>query len=296
MRISVTGGSGKIGANVVRTLRAAGHDVTSIDSRPAENSSPKDLVTDLRDRDAVRAAIDGCEAVVHLGEMANIFGGDWHRVYAHNTHVGSLVMELAAECRVAKLIYTSSCQVYGCWGGENGILYAPLRLPLDETHPLNPANSYALSKVANEHYARLVAERTGMRVAAFRLPYVMTEAQHEKQVEWRLARREPVIIGQDGLGTTLHVDDAASAYAAAITAEWTGFEPFHFTAPDVFCDRPVRDVLQERYPHLPLPADWPANKSPVVTDKAQRMLGWTARHSAHRRWLLRRESDAAEVA
>ena len=296
MKLSVTGGSGKIGANVVRALRAAGHDVISIDNRPAAHPSSHDIVTDLRDRDVVRAAFDGCEAVIHLGEMANIFGGDWHRVYSHNTHVGSLVMELAAECRVAKLIYTSSCQVYGCWGAENGILYAPQRLPLDETHPLNPANSYALSKVANEHYARLIAERKGTQVAAFRLPYVMTESQYEKQTQWRLARTEPVSISEDGFSTSLHLDDAASAYVAAIDATWSGFEAFNFTAAEVLCDRPVREVLLARYPHLPLPADWPANASPVVTEKARRMLGWTARHSVHRRWLARQTSAAAEVA
>jgi nucleoside-diphosphate-sugar epimerase len=278
MKIVVTGGSGKIGHVVVRALRSSGHQVLSLDRRPPDDLSIPHRVIDLRDAPAVERAFEGHEAVCHLGEIPNISNGDRVGCYATNTNIGAAVLEAAATVGVRKMVYTSSCQVYGCWGAENGSIVPPVYLPLDENHPLQPRNPYALSKVSNETYARLVVDRTGMSIAAFRFPGVLQDEDWERGVAYMRQRRPNKPVRTDGFGTLIHVADAAEAYVRAMNATWAGFEAFHFVAPTVRSSRPVREALAERFPNAPLPADWPAFAAPVTTEKARRLLGWRATH------------------
>lgn len=275
MKIVVTGGSGRIGQAVTRAMRGAGHEVLSLDRVPPVDLSVSHRVIDLRDPNAVLPAMEGAGAVCHVGEIPNIIRGDHAGCYSTNTTIGATVMEACASVGVTKLIYTSTCQVYGCWGAENGSLADPVYLPLDEDHPLQPRNAYALSKVANETYARLLADRTGMSVAAFRFPGVFTVDSWEKRLGFIPNRpHDGQTRPRDGLGTYLHIDDAALAYVRAVESTWAGFEAFHFVAETVRTALPIRAALLERYPHAPLPDDWPDFAAPVSTAKARRMLDW----------------------
>lgn len=279
MKIVVTGGSGKIGQSVVRALSSAGHAVRSLDRFPPHDLSIEHRVVDLRDPSAVQFAIDGAEAVCHLGEIPNIINGDRAGCYGTNATIAAAVMEAAATIGVRKLIYTSSCQVYGCWGGENGRTAPPQYLPMDEEHPLQPCNAYALSKVSNETYARLLSDRVGMSVAAFRFPGVVGNEVWSHMLERARAGRSRKPLRTDGLGTYIHVDDAANAYVRAIETSWSGFEAFHFVAPTVRSSLFVREALVQLFPHAPLPADWPEYAAPVTTEKASRLLSWQAVHT-----------------
>lgn len=290
MKVAVTGGSGRIGAPTVRVLRAAGHEVLSLDRVPPADLSIPHRVIDLTDKDAVRRVFDGCEAVCHLGEIPSVINGDHQRAYAHNTHVGSLVMESAVQVGVKRIVYTSSCQVYGCFGVGDHPYHAPVRLPFDETHPCQPHNAYALSKSANETYAQLLADRAHVDIAAFRFPGTFTDEQANLALQKMLSRPAPRRLHRDGMGAHLHADDAARAYLAALDAEFSGFEAFHFTTEHVVCDIPVRDAMLEILPHLPLPSDWPASKCVLLCDKAQRILKWTARYSLRDAYLRANEA------
>jgi len=280
MKVVVTGGSGRIGSATARAFRQAGHDVLTLDRRSPGDLSQAHRVIDLADRVAVRLALEGAEVVLHLGEQPNISRGDWQQVYGCNTQIGSVVMETAWEVGATKLIYTSSCQVYGCWGLENGAVKLPVSLPLEETHPLQPANTYALSKVANEMYARMLSDRKQLDIAVFRPPMTYVPEMASEMLQRMTTLPGPRRLSNDGFGSNLHVEDAANAYLAAITVGWTGFEAFHFAADDVVTDIPIREVMMERYPHLPpLPESWGPNQTVVSTKKARDMLGWRPKHS-----------------
>src|SRR5688572_24287764 len=80
-RILITGGAGFIGSHLVERLIGAGHDVVVLDNlrRNAlmgaglhERPEVTVRVGDVLDRDAVRAAIEGCDAVVHLASVAGV--------------------------------------------------------------------------------------------------------------------------------------------------------------------------------------------------------------------------------
>jgi nucleoside-diphosphate-sugar epimerase len=276
MRIAVTGGSGKIGSVVCRELVARGHDVLNLDRKPpragtaAEEATGTFVEVALARRERVRQLLDGVEAVAHLGEIPNVsVGPSPDEVYAENTRVGATVMQAAADLKVRRVIYTSSAQVYGMWGGT---FATPTHLPFDETHPIRPHNAYAAAKAANEVYARLVAEQHGLSVAVFRLPWVHFGDTLEPMAT--TLKEKPT--RTDGFATYVQVADVARAYALALERPpRSGFEVFHFSAAEVMSLYPLRQRLREHHPGFPpLPADWPPFRSPVLTAKAKEHLGW----------------------
>lgn len=273
MKIAVTGGSGRIGSETARQLRERGHDVLTLDVRPPDDPSLKHQVIDLRAPTAVRKAFDGMDVVLHLGEMPGP-GRDQGAAYAHNVEVGSSVMQIACQLGVKRIVYTSTCQVYGIWGIEAGPCVDPLYLPLDEKHPLRPQNGYALSKASNEQFAAMLTNRYKVPIAAFRFPAVWSGTL--AGILDRMKNRGRVRPPSDGLGTYLHVTDAGSAYVRAVEQGWgDGFEAFHFVADDHLLPGSIRDALIHRHPSTPpLPEDWSADASPVVTTKAKTLLGW----------------------
>lgn len=272
LRIAVTGGSGRIGRHVVEQFVARGHRVWNLDRHEAAHPVARFIYVDLRRRELVQPIFEQVDAVCHLAEIPNVGGSNSpEEVFSHNTQVGSVVLQTAADLKLRRMIYTSTAQVYGCWGEPQ----APAAmLPMDETHPLQPQNAYGLGKVANEYYARMVSRRQGLSTAIFRFPWVL---------DWELERNEAEIWSflerargkAEGMFTYVHVTDAARAFVLAVENPRAGCEAYHFSAAETLSAVPLRERLAKHYPDYPtLPADWPTFKSPVCTEKARKHFGW----------------------
>ncbi|HEX2971152.1 MAG TPA: NAD(P)-dependent oxidoreductase [Tepidisphaeraceae bacterium] len=283
LKIAVCGGSGRVGQGVVKELVRRGHQVLNLDRRPAESESAQFVQVDLADRARIEPLFKGLDAVIQLAEIPPVHVGlAAEDVYAHNTRVSTVILQTAADVRVPRLIYTSTCQVYGCWG-EDAV--PPRYLPLDEAHPVCPRNVGALGKVANEDYAQWVCEHSQLSVAVFRLPWVMNFEPTETW--WR--ELESQVGGLEGLGTYVHQRDVECAYALAVEKPRAGYEVYQLCADEIASVMPLRDRLKQMPGYPALPDDWPGNRSPVLTDKARAHFGWRPAYNvmdAYRQWRL----------
>jgi uronate dehydrogenase len=148
-RVLVTGSTGAIGQPLTRYLLERGHAVRGFARRPTLGLAD-DLVGNLIDRDAVRRAVEGMDAVVHLGAYPN--PADFIEVLLGPNVVGLYhVCEAAVELGVERLILASSVQVISG--------HRSLDRPVTVEDGPAPTNHYALTKawaeLAGDMYARV---------------------------------------------------------------------------------------------------------------------------------------------
>jgi nucleoside-diphosphate-sugar epimerase len=148
VKILLTGHHGYIGSVTGPLLRAAGHDVTGLDTFFYEGCDLRDepdgvpaLRLDLRDADP--GALAGHDAVVHLAALSNDPLGDLspELTKAINFEATVRLARAAKEAGVGRFVFSSSCSMYGASDQER---------PVDESAPLKPLTAYAESKVLSE--------------------------------------------------------------------------------------------------------------------------------------------------
>lgn len=276
MKIAVTGGSGRIGRSVLETLAARGHEVLNLDRRPATDRPGRFIYADLSRREMVQPALEQVEAVIHMGEIANVKSQAFthEEIYARNTAAGSMVMQISAELKHKKFIYASTVQVYGfCDVGR----VAPAQLPVTEQCPATPRNAYGLSKFANEQYLRLVSSQLGLSATIFRLPWVISNEPDQSWFDWADTRADPV---EESLGVYVKDRDVAEAFALALDDKRPGCELYNLSADEVIHNAPIREAIERAFPTYPkLPSDWPRYATPYIADKAKRELNWTPKYN-----------------
>ena len=154
----VTGGAGFIGSHVVERLLRDGGRVRVLDNfstgRRENLSFARDagdrlqvIEGDLRDLDTVQRAVDGVQAVYHQAAMRSVPRSIDDPLGANANNVdGTLhIFEAARRTGVRRVVYASSSSVYG----DNP------ELPKREDQRLSPISPYAVSKAADEQYARV---------------------------------------------------------------------------------------------------------------------------------------------
>jgi nucleoside-diphosphate-sugar epimerase len=154
----VTGGSGYFGSVLVRRLVAAGHQVRVLDLNDADDRPASvDFVRgDIRDRDVVARALDGCDVV--FNNVAQVpLARDNHLLRTVNVDGTVLLLNEAARLGVGKVVHTSSSAVFGV-PAVNPVL--PSTVP-------SPIEAYGHAKLAAE-WACLDAVAKGLDVTIIR--------------------------------------------------------------------------------------------------------------------------------
>jgi len=164
MKVLVTGAAGYIGSHVALALEEAGHEVAQIDDlstgheinlrgRPCVRAS-------LADRATLRGALSGCDAVAHLAGSA-LVPESVRRPEAYwrnNLANGLVLVEEMLAAGVGRLVFSSTCAVYGL----------PARVPISEDLPLQPVTPYGASKAAFERVLADCGAAHGLRSVALR--------------------------------------------------------------------------------------------------------------------------------
>jgi nucleoside-diphosphate-sugar epimerase len=170
----VTGGTGFIGAGLVKGLLAAGARVRSLDnnSRGSEEklgSAAKDveLVTgDIRDASAVDEAVRGVDAVCHLAYIngTEFFYTKPELILEVAVKGMTNVIDACLKYKVPELVLASSSEVYQNPSSVPTNEFAPLIVP----DVLNPRYSYGGGKIISELMAVNYGRRHFQRVLVFR--------------------------------------------------------------------------------------------------------------------------------
>lgn len=158
MRALITGINGFTGRYVAAELERAGYEVFGTGSQPS-SSLPRYYSADLLDKASLRRCISavGPQVVVHLAAIAFVGHGDPAAFYQINV-VGTrnLLEVLAAQPEVPdRVLLASSANIYG--NSIEGVL--------SEITPAQPANDYAVSKLAMEYMAKLWLDKLPIVIA-----------------------------------------------------------------------------------------------------------------------------------
>ncbi|HEX8729492.1 MAG TPA: SDR family oxidoreductase [Ktedonobacterales bacterium] len=217
----VTGGAGFIGSHLVDGLLAAGYPVRVLDDLStgdeanlrSHRGALRIMRGDLRDRDAVRAAMAGVEVVFHLAAISSVQRSIVDPVESIDVNVrGAMqVLQMAQESGVRRVILASSAAVYG--DSE--------ALPLSEREAPKPLSPYAVHKLACEHLCKVFAQMYGLETVALRY-FNVYGARQRPDAEYaaaiprfveRLRHNEAPVIYGDGEQTRdfIHISDVVRA-------------------------------------------------------------------------------------
>jgi nucleoside-diphosphate-sugar epimerase len=209
MRVLVTGTTGMLGRGVALTLAARGDSVTVLQRRPADLGLPE-VLADVADADAVRTAVAGHDAVVHLAAKVNVVGpeAEYLRVNVAGTRV---IVQACLAAGVERLVHVSSPSV-----AHPGI--SLVGRGADPADPATARGPYARSKALAERVA-LGANSDKFAVVAIRPHLVWGPGDRQliaRVVDRARRGRLPLIGSGAALIDTTYVTNAVDALLAAL--------------------------------------------------------------------------------
>ena len=158
MKVLVTGADGFIGSHLTEMLVRNGYDVRAfvlynsfnswgwLDECESDIAGKFEVFAgDIRDPHGVKKAMQGCDAVLHLAALIGIpYSYHSPDTYIDTNIKGTLnVVQAARELGIAKVVHTSTSEVYG----------TAQFVPITEEHPLQGQSPYSASKIGADQIA-----------------------------------------------------------------------------------------------------------------------------------------------
>ncbi|MDQ6855099.1 MAG: NAD(P)-dependent oxidoreductase [Actinomycetota bacterium] len=219
MNVFLTGGTGAVGPATVRALREQGHEVRAVARSDVKAAQLRKLGAeparvDLFDGDAVKQAVDGCEAVLHLAtnvpplrRMASKKG--WVTHNRLRTTATEMLVDAALTTGATKFVKESVSFVYPD-GGDAWI---------DETTPADESVGMLQPTLEGERIIDRFTAGSGqgvvLRFGSFYGPTARAIDEALRLARWRLS-----MVGGEPQSyvSSIHTDDVAGAAVAALDA------------------------------------------------------------------------------
>lgn len=276
--ILVTGATGKLGRAVCSELLGRGHSVRATDIKFGADLDTELLLGDLRDELFVYRALQGCDAVVHLGNHPNSFAGPSRQsILAENTAMNANVILGALDFGIDDIVFASSVQVMLPSIGNSPPPYAVPYLPIDGAAPANPGtNTYAVSKEYCERLLQLCcAARASLAATVLRFPMVVGGQFLE-----RLRERGRVPVRWLNAGEVLSfttVGEAATLTALVIEKRRSGYRQYFPARAQEAENVPLPRLIETLYPGVELRRPKEEMEALIDVSELERDFGWTPR-------------------
>ena len=296
--VLVTGGLGFIGSNLCRRLADLGAKVLAIDSLLPDYGGNLHNLAGYEDRVRINIADVRGHGMQYLVRDQDVL----FNLAGQVSHIDSMAdpfTDLEINCRSQlsileavrkhnpelKIVYAGTRQIYG----------RPLRLPVDESHPLNPIDVNGINKISGEMYHLVYNSVYGIRASSLRLTNTYGPRQlirHARQgfIGWFVRKAllgETIEIYGDGQQRRDfdYVDDVVDAFLRAGAMDAADGEVFNLGGTEPVSLLELTDLLLEVAGHgdyvlKPFP---PERKRIDIGDfyadgrKIEERLGWTPR-------------------
>lgn len=158
MKTLVTGGGGFIGSTIVRELLKAGANVRvairqNSNTKNIDNLDVEKVYADIRDKDAIRNALKGCDTLYHVAAYFAHWSLNKNLFYDINVQGTKTILEQALSRGLEKVVYTSTSNTIGSHGAGNFV---------NENAVFNgweTGDHYAISKYLAEIEAKKIYEK-----------------------------------------------------------------------------------------------------------------------------------------
>jgi len=296
LNVLITGAAGFLGTYLTRYLMEHNYIIMCVDNyaHPIADLSwhpQKPLDIDVSKPDwykheyikyFAKAFVENCDVVVHLAATISVnLSVEQPELAVRNNIEGVLNVLEACRKHDKKMVYASSCEVYGSNVYEDK--------PIDEEHPLKPQSPYGTSKLAGELLCQTYRKIYGLQVNITRCFNFFGPYQREDDYGAAIAiftRRclngEPPIVFGDGRQTRdyTYISDIVRAYDIAINNDF-GDTPVNFcsgkeTSINELADMIIRicgqeGKLERKYGSA---REWELRRSWGNPSRALREYGW----------------------
>jgi nucleoside-diphosphate-sugar epimerase len=288
MKVLITGASGRLAGYVIHEL-ADRHELvlTSRHKPPKDLSEYQWVLGDLTKFEDCQHMVKGVEAVQHIGAQPWPVDHPQHRARAEEQNIpfdttfrtnllGTYyLMQAAIEAKVCIVVMTGSSSALGHTWRISGTPFPIRKLPIDETHPCFPEDSYSFTKLTGELLLASYTRAYGIRTYVTRPAKIVPEEERRKMA----ANAKPTTTWTDEMWCWVGSEDVASAHRLLMEAadDLPPHDVYFLNSDDTTALEPSYELVKRLKPDLMpifLESNIKGHQSFVSNNKIKRAVDW----------------------
>ena len=291
MKVLITGASGKLGAYLIRALAHKYELVLMSRRRPDPEFSQLPWIKgDLANWEDCRRAVTGVDAIQHIGAQpwptdhpqmqtrVEEEGLPFDATFRSNMLGTYYLMQAAVEAGVKTVVMAGSNCALGHGFRISGSPFPIDFLPIDETHPTFPEDSYSYTKRAGEDLLASFSRSYGIRTYVTRIAGVCPQARRRQMA----TEARPASAWNPWLYCWVGSEDVADAHRLLMEAapDLPVHDVYFLNADDTTALEPSKELVERFNPPLaPLAAGLEGHQSLLSNQKLKQAVGWRHRTS-----------------